>query len=41
MRYNGGSLSKSLFTTSTKSKEARNRLRSLIALRVILKDCPI
>lgn len=41
MRYNGGSLSKSLFTTSTKSKEARNELRSLIALRVILKDCPI
>ena len=42
VRYNGRSLSKSTFSTSTKRKGKRgNVLRSLIGLQNILKDSPI
>ena len=42
VRYNGGSLSKSTFSTSTKRNGKRgNVLRSLIGLQNILKDSPI
>ena len=42
VRYNGGSLSKSAFPTSTKRKGKRgNVLRSLIRFQNILRDSPI
>ena len=42
VRYNGGSLSKSTFSTSTKRKGKRgNLLRPLLRLKTILKDSPI
>ena len=42
MRYNGGSLSKSAFPTSTKRNEKRgNLLRSLIRASNILQDSSV
>ena len=42
VRYNGGSLSKSAFPTSTKRNGKRgNLLRSLVRLQAILENSPI